>query len=710
MNHGANKTAKKAGEPFVIDGWRVDPASLRISNGKRTTKLEPRAMAVLDYLACRPNTVVSRQELEDEVWTGTIVGYDALSNAINKLRKAFGDNARKPRVIETIAKTGYRLIAEVSFEGSEEPSIPEQPGVKSNSSTGLLLAVIILALAIGAVFWWQPWVPAVEPASIDKMAYPLPDKPSIAVLPFTNMSNDAEQEYFVDGMTEDLITDLSKVSGLFVIARNSVFTYKGKLVKVRQVAEDLGVRYVMEGSVQRVGNEIRVNAQLIDATTGGHIWADRYDGVLDDVFTMRDGITRKIVSALKISLTRDESTQQARHSTDNAEAHDVFLQGWAHYKLGARADLVRSIPFLEEAIRLDPGYADAHAVLATVYWDAVKRDWVFDLGIPSFEAEDRANHHQQEALKTPNLLSHAQQSRIYLSQGLTDEALREAEKAVALDPNGASAYAALANTLILTNRPQEGLDAIRKAIRLDPYHPPQYLTMLGAAQFGLEQFEAAVTSFERAIKRNPDSETSLIYLASSYGHLGNLRKADATIETANDLRATNSLSALSLESNIIDGCKPITDGFDFPRFGPKRAQDRLRLGLSKIPALSWQSLIVGSASGASAKTFDSALGEWSSIFQGSDCILNRIQLTIVDETKAIYPSYRNGRIFWYAIDDQRKWEGYWIDEIAGNCVEKKDGSTYWGVVTFRFNDTYTQWKGDFDICGEGRKYPWNGLR
>jgi tetratricopeptide (TPR) repeat protein len=421
-------------------------------------------------------------------------------------------------------------------------------------------------------------------------------------------------------------------------------------------------------------------------------------------------VTRKIVSALKVSLTGEEATQQAQHSTGNAEAHDVFLQGWAHYKLGSRADLARSIPFLEEAVRLDPGYADAHAVLATVYWDALERDWLFDLGIPSFEVEDRANHHLQEALKTPNLLAHAQQSRVYLSMGFPDKAVREAEMAVALDPNSASAYAALANTLIHTGQTQEGLDAIRKAIRLDPHHPPEYLTILGAALFRLEQFEEAVTTFERAIKLNPDSETSLIYLASSYGHLGNMRKADATIETANDLRATNSLSALTFESNIIDGCRPITDGFDFPRFGPKQAQDRLRLGLSKIPALDWQTLIAGPASGASGKTFDSAMGEWIVRMQGSDCDLVKVQMTIVDEKKATYPSYRNGRILFYAIDDQRKWEGYWVEEARGQCADKKDGSGYWGVVTFRFNDTYTQWKGEFDECGEGRKYPWDGFR
>jgi tetratricopeptide (TPR) repeat protein len=393
-------------------------------------------------------------------------------------------------------------------------------------------------------------------------------------------------------MTEDLITDLSKLSGLFVIARNSTFTYKGHPVKVGQVAEELGVRYVLEGSVRRVGDKVRINAQLIDATSGGHLWAERYDGSLQDIFALQDQVTRKIVSALRINLTGEEAAQRAQHSTGNAEAHDAFLQGWANYKLGSAADLARSIPHFEEAVRLDPGYADAHAMLATVYWDALEKDWAFDLGILSYEVEDRANHHLEEALKTPNLLAHAQQSRIYLSLGLPGEALREAEMAVALDPNGASAYAALANTLILTNRPQEGLDAIRKAIRLDPHHPPEYLTMLGAAQFGLEQFEVAVTTFERAVKRNPDSDKTLIYLASSYGHLGKMREAEDTIEATNDLRDKFGLGReLSLENKINNGWTPFRGEIGFPRFGLKQAQDRLRLGLSKIPALNWQYLI-----------------------------------------------------------------------------------------------------------------------
>jgi adenylate cyclase len=657
--------------------------------------------------------VVQAQRVEQLADSGGVCITAAIHDALSK---------RMPFDLENLGEQELKgfddSVRVYRVELSAGESVPLVQQARKNTTPSsrprLIVVAFVMALVVAgsAAYWFKTQEPKVEAASIERMAFPLPDKPSIAVLPFNNMSGVAEQEYFADGITENLITDLSKLSGLFVIARNSSFSYKGQQVTIRQVAEDLGVRYVMEGSVQRAGDQVRINVQLIDATSGGHLWAERYDGSLQNIFALQDQVTRKIVSALKVSLTGDEATQQTQHSTDNAEAHDAFLQGWAHYKLGAIADLARSVPFLEEAVHLDPGYADAHAVLATVYWDALERRWFYRLGIPSFEAEDRANHHQQEALKKPNLLVHTQLSRIYLSQGLTDEALREAEKAVALDPNGASAYAALANTLILTDQPQEGLDAIRKAIRLDPYHPPQYLTMLGAAQFGLEQFETAATSFERAIKRNPNSETSLIYLASSYGHLGDLAKAEAIIETANDLRATNLQSTLTLESNIIAGCSPLKTGFNFRRFGPKKAQDRLRLGLSKIPALSWQALTIGSASGTSAKTFDSAMGEWSFRVQGPDCILEKYQMTLVDEIKMTYPPpSRMGRVFWYAKDDPRMWKGYWVEgDGTGNCSEEKDGSHFWGVLTIQFNESYTQWKGEFDICGEGRKFPWDGFR
>ena len=321
--------------------------------------------------------------------------------------------------------------------------------------------------------WQRPWEVREEPASVEAMAFPLPDKPSIAVLPFNNMSDDASQEYFADGMTEDLITDLSKISGLFVIARNSSFSYKGQQVKVRQVAEELGVRYVLEGSIRRAGDEVRINAQLIDTTTGGHLWAERYDGTLEDIFDLQDKVTAQIVAALKVSLTGEEVVEQARHQTENAAAHDAYLQGWALYKLGSLEDFKRALPFLKSAVELDPDYAQAHAALAALYLDILDRGWAFDFDMPSSRAEEFANKHLEEALKRPTPLAYAVSARIMLSYGLADLALAEAEQAIALDGNDAAALAGLADALIKTDRPAEALDSIERALRLDPHHPPR---------------------------------------------------------------------------------------------------------------------------------------------------------------------------------------------------------------------------------------------
>ncbi|MFV2033474.1 MAG: winged helix-turn-helix domain-containing protein, partial [Gammaproteobacteria bacterium] len=271
MEPRASRAAKTGGEPCDIAGWRVDPASLRISKEAQTIKLEPKAMAVLDYLACRPGIVATRQELEASVWAGTVVGYDSLSNTIIKLRKAFGDKARKPHIIETITKSGYRLIAEVNTLAAE---LEKQQAYTVGSPTR------------NAVTSFDS---APDPAP--------PGKPSIAVLPFDNMSGDAEQEYFSDGISEDITTDLSRLSGLLVIARNSAFAYKGQNVNIADISRELGVRYLLEGSVRKSGQRVRINAQMIDCVSGGHVWAERYDRDLIDIFTVQDEVTQAIVAA-----------------------------------------------------------------------------------------------------------------------------------------------------------------------------------------------------------------------------------------------------------------------------------------------------------------------------------------------------------------------------------------------------------------------------
>jgi TolB-like protein/rhodanese-related sulfurtransferase len=478
-------------------------------------------------------------------------------------------------------------VYSASLKSDTDIPQPGSPGHRTRNSIVVFAAVAIIITGI-ALVWFKPWEVREEPASIERMAFPLPDKPSIAVLPFTNMSGDAEQEYFVDGMTEDLITDLSQISGLFVIARNSVFIYKDKPIKIRQVAEELGVRYVLEGSVRRAADKVRINAQLIDATTGGHLWAKRYDGSLEDVFALQDDVTQRIVAALAVELTGDDVVQRDRRDSVNTAAYDAFLQGWAYFKLGTRAALAKAKPFFEEAIQLDPGYARAHAALATVYWDAYVNDWTTELGILSFEAEEGWEEHLELAMKVPNALAHTLQSRVLVSQSRYQEAVVEAEKAVALDGNKATAYAGLANALILAGKPAEGADLIRKSMRLDPHHPPGHLITLGQAQFDMEHYKAAAATFERAVKRNVDDDFPWIYLASSYGHLGRIKDADDAIESANALRAKLGESFLNIES------KPqwhFHGEIDFSRSGGKQAQERLRAGLTEILALTWQNLV-----------------------------------------------------------------------------------------------------------------------
>ena len=275
----------------------------------------------------------------------------------------------------------YRVQMEPEAAGAVNGKAPRPATWKWIAAAGV--AAVLVAVG-GLGFWLEPWQERVEPAAVGKMAFPLPDKPSIAVLPFANMSDDPSQEYFADGMTEDLITDLSKVSGLFVIARNSTFAYKGKPHDVRRVAEELGIRYVLEGSVRRAGDQVRINAQLIDATTGGHLWAERYDGSLSDVFGLQDRITRKIVTVLAVQLTSGEQAVAARKETENTEAYDTFLKGWAQYLRQRPKSFRQAIALFEKAAELDPEYSRVYAALAATYWQAWKRYWYNALGSSSW--------------------------------------------------------------------------------------------------------------------------------------------------------------------------------------------------------------------------------------------------------------------------------------------------------------------------------------
>jgi TolB-like protein/DNA-binding winged helix-turn-helix (wHTH) protein len=523
-------------DSLFIDGWRVDVESNRISRDGVEQKLEPRSMELLVYLSRRPGQVVSRAEIEGQVWRGRVVSYEALSGTIAKIRKAFADTGKQHRIIETIPKSGYRIIAPILHSNSQ-PALSSEVVTStflSSKNTKAIIGATTLAAMVMVISWWQPWIEREQPLSLDRMAFQLPDNPSIAILPFTNMSDDAGQDYFADGMTEDLITDLAKVSGLFVIARNSTFAYRNKSVEIHQVAEELGVRYVLEGSVQRADNQVRINAQLIDAASGGHIWAERYDGYLDDVFSMRDEISRKIMTALSVKLVDQQLESQGQIETNNPEAYDALLRGWAHYLLSTPDDLVKAIPYLENAIELDPAFARAHAVLAATYWGICNNGWPKSAGMSYGYCHRKTSQHLAEALKNPTPLAHRIAARQHEYFKRWDQAVIEAEKAIALDPNDANGYQAMSALLVNLGRPAEGIEYIKKAMRLDP--KGDYLYRLGYAQFHLERYDEAATTLHRGTKRHPDYDWNYIMLAAAYGHLGREQEARQALASFNKLR------------------------------------------------------------------------------------------------------------------------------------------------------------------------------
>jgi TolB-like protein len=419
---------------------------------------------------------------------------------------------------------------------SEPPVITVSTPLKNKISWRSGYRWVILVLVIGVVagtIWKVYFSPASkEAASVDRMKYPLPDKTSIAVLPFVNLSNDPDQEYFTDGITDDLITDLSKISDLVVIARNSAFTYKGKSAKAKQVAEDLGVRYILEGSVRRAGDKIRINAQLIDSITGHHVWAERYDGSMKDVLTLQDLITQKIISALAVKLTGAEKQARAERGTNNVEAYDSFLRGWGHYLRMTPDDLSKAIRSFKKTIELDANYGRAYAALALAYWTGTYVPGLMrELDVSWLEARLRVGQYLKLALKNPTAIAHHVNGLMYFQRRQHEEAISELERALVLDPNDPSVYLDMGLALNLSGKPKEAADFLNRGMRLDPHNPARYLIQLGLAQFCMGNLEEAAGLIEKGRRINPELTGPFSYLAVIYGLLGREKDARAALET-----------------------------------------------------------------------------------------------------------------------------------------------------------------------------------
>jgi len=367
---------------------------------------------------------------------------------------------------------------------------------------------------------------------------PLPDKPSLVVLPFTNISGDPTQDYFSDGITEDLTTALAKVSSLFVIARNSAFVYKGKPVDVKAVSRELGVRYVLEGSVQRADNRVRITAQLVDGPSAAHVWAESYDRDLKDIFAVQDEVRQEIVLALRVKLTAEEQERFRRAPTDNLEAYDYFLRGSEYYLHYGKETNTQARQMFEKAIELDPEYAGAYMGLGSTYFVEGWSQWSRDPQQSIAQAFKLA----QRAITLNDSLSpaHILLGDIHLLKKQHEQAIAELEKAITLDPNNAFGYADLGHTLIWAGRPEEAIGLIKKAMRLDPHYPVPFLDFLGFAYRLTGQYGEAVPTLKRVLARNPDYWGSRIGLTIIYSDLG--QQEEARAEAAEILRTNPNFS------------------------------------------------------------------------------------------------------------------------------------------------------------------------
>ena len=546
MNQDTAKTDPSLSTtPFYMANWEVHAASDRIRRGDTEIKLEPKVMAVLVCLADRRGELVTREQLEHEVWGGTVVGYDALTSSIIKLRKALGDNSRHPRFIETVSKKGYRLIAPVRPAHEPEPStVVPAPAQTVNRSRRMLLAglaIVVIAAAGLAIFFRGDLLRPVPP---------VPDKPSIVVLPFGNLGNDPTQAYFTDGITADITTSLSKLSGLFVIASSSAQSYREPPADIKQVAEMLGVRYVLEGNVRRSGNRLRVNVQLVDAATGFQLWAERYDRDMKDVLDVQDDVTAKIVNALSVELTEAERQRGARRYTINVEAYDEFLRGQSLYVRSTPEDNLQARVLFQQAIDRDPGFARAYGAMALSYVDEFRFGW----GKNPATALERAFELANKAVALDDQLPQAYRalSYAYLHKREFSRAIDTIQRAIVLDPNDADGRASLALSHIYNENYETAIRMLREVMQQNPHYPARYASALGHAYYFLGRHEDAVTTLRDAIERNANYLSPHIFYTAALIRLGR-----------NDEAAWAATQVRSLSPNFsaenVSGMFPIKD-------------------------------------------------------------------------------------------------------------------------------------------------------
>jgi TolB-like protein len=472
--------------------YRLEIERRELRCGAELIELEPKAFDLLAFLVQHRNRVVSKDDLLQAVWHGRIVSESALTTRLNAVRRALGDDGSAQRLIRTFTRKGIRFVGEVT-------EIADRA---------------------------------------------LPDKPSIAVLPFQNMSGDPEQEYFADGMVEEITTAIARCPWLFVIARNSSFRYKGKPIDVNQTARELGVRYVLEGSVRKAGNRVRIAGQLIDSTTGAHVWVDRFEGTLDDIFELQDRVASGVVGAIEPRLRRAEAERAVRKPTASLDAYDLYWRAQAQAYKRTCESLAESIRLASLALELDPAYGPAMSRIALSRGMQRQRNWIPPSGLEAEEGIAMARQAIAAAGDDPWVLDFAGLALAQLA-GDNDAALSALDRAIVLNPNFALAFGHRAVVLSYLNRPDEAIRSAHQAIRLSPLDPAifSFYQALARAELAAGRYEAGLSWAEAALRENGGMPALRLKL-SLCGYLGRHEEARACLSRVGEFHCEPTIAGI----------------------------------------------------------------------------------------------------------------------------------------------------------------------
>jgi TolB-like protein/Tfp pilus assembly protein PilF len=492
---------------YLFDNFSFDTERRELRRDGEPRAVEPQVFDLLEYLIRNRDRVVSRDDLLAGVWNGRIVSESTLASRINAARTAIGDNGEDQRLIRTILRKGIRFVGTVREEVAERST----------------------------------------PATTQLSLLALPDRPSIAVLAFANLSCDAEQDYFADGISEDIITGLSKLRWFFVIARNSSFTYKGRTVDTRQVGRELGVRYVLEGSVRKSDSRVRITAQLIDAETGKHLWAERYDRDLTDIFVLQDEITKKVVSAIEPKLLEAEGIRSQHRSPKDLGAWDMLIRANSLFWRLTKDESQAAIAVLKQLVERHPLYAPGHSMSAFVLLVSRQGGWHM-MGPQVTQAASLAARAVE--LDDSDPWAHLALGFVAFTRRHTDEAVEEFQRALDLNPNFAAAHGFLGCALAFDGRSDQAIDHIEQAIRMSPHDPQNALlnAALAAAHYQAGRYSEAVSFGRKAIQQRFELTNGHRIYVASLAQAGRIDEARLALAQLQELHPEVSIAWI--ESNV----------------------------------------------------------------------------------------------------------------------------------------------------------------